>query len=137
MGPRPLLSFHGSGWGCTAGWCGFYWSPPPWGSGNRTEPGKGLGSLKLGAPLAGLTSQQVTPLTVLLGYGLASDARMIKPEKLGLSVPLNVVSSPLLCVASCNSSEAKVHCMLELQPSPFAVGCVVLLLAPLDILHSR
>lgn len=115
MGPKPLLSFQGSGWGCTAGWCGGHWSPPPWGSGNGTEPEKGLGGLRLGAPLARLTSQQVTPLTAMLGYRLASDDRMIKPEKkIGAFCPIKHVlfSSTVLCVAGCNSNGTEVYCML-------------------------
>lgn len=43
-----------------------------------------------------LTSQQVTLLMVVLGYRLASDDRMIKPEKFGVSVPLNLLYYPLL-----------------------------------------
>lgn len=81
-----------------------------------------LGSLGLGSLLARLTSQQVTLLTVMLGYRWASDARMIKPEKLRISVPLNVVSFPLLCVASCKSSETEIHCNIIVQSSSFADG---------------
>lgn len=98
--------------------------PPAMGEWERNRAWERLGSLKLGAPLARLTSQQVTPLTVMLGYRLASDTRMIKPEKLGLSVPLNVFSFPVLCVAGCNSSEAEVYCIFILQPSPLADGCI-------------
>lgn len=78
MGPRPLLSIQGSGWGCAAGWCGGHWSPRHGGVGREQSLGKAWG-LGLGALLPRLTSQQVTPLTVVLGYRLASAARMIKP----------------------------------------------------------
>lgn len=70
--------------------------PPAMGEWERNRAWEWLGSLGLGAQLARLTSQQVTLLTVVLGYRLASDDRMIKPEKFGVSVLLNLLYYPLL-----------------------------------------
>lgn len=95
MGPRPLLSFQGSGWGCSAGWCGGHWSPRHGGVGMEQSLGMAR-RFGAGGSTGRLTSQQVTLLMVVLGYRLASDDRMIKPEKFGVSVPLNLLYYPLL-----------------------------------------
>lgn len=53
--------------------------PPAMGEWERNRAWERLGGLGLGASLAWLTSQQVTPLIAILGHRLASADRMIKP----------------------------------------------------------
>lgn len=55
--------------------------PPATGEWERNGAWERLGGLRLGAPLAVLTSQQVTSLTATLRYKLASADRTIKPLK--------------------------------------------------------
>lgn len=61
------------------------------GVGKEESLGKARGGLRPGASLATLSTQQVTLLAVLLGHKFASDARMINPEKFGLSGKLDVL----------------------------------------------
>lgn len=43
MGPKPLLSFQGSDWACTVGWCGGHLSPRHGGVGTERSLGKAWG----------------------------------------------------------------------------------------------
>lgn len=52
---------------------------PAMGEWERNGAWEKLGGLGLGASLARLTSQQVTPLTAKMEYRLGSADRMIKP----------------------------------------------------------
>lgn len=52
--------------------------PPAMGEWERNRAWERLGGSGLGTPLARLTSQQVTPLTDVLGYRLVSADRMFK-----------------------------------------------------------